>query len=266
MLKIGLIGSGSIGQFLLQEINFNKRLSNVKITSIFDERSGLHEHVKHISDKFDCEYVTDKTEFFLSDIDLYVECANPDVAKAYALEILKQGKNMLIVSAGALVDRDFTMQITNICNENNCQVFIPSGGIGGLDILQAARILGEIEQVQLTTRKPPNALSLMMEISEPVVVFSGTAAEAIAKFPRNMNVAISLSLAGIGVEQTMVKIVADPNVQRNIHEVWVKGAFGEMKLNLENFPMPTNPKTSYLAALSTLSMLRQMVEPIKIGC
>jgi aspartate dehydrogenase len=266
MLKIGLIGSGSIGQFLLQEINFNKRLSNVRITSVFDGRPGLHEHVKHISDKFDCEYVTDKMEFFLSDIDLYVECAHPDVAKAYALEILKQGKNMLIVSAGALVDRDFTMQITNICNENNCQVFIPSGGIGGLDILQAARVLGEIEQVQLTTRKPPNALSLMMEISEPVVVFSGTAAEAIAKFPRNMNVAISLSLAGIGVEQTIVKIVADPNVERNIHEVWVKGAFGEMKLNLENFPMPTNPKTSYLAALSTLSMLRQMVEPIKIGC
>jgi aspartate dehydrogenase len=80
-----------------------------------------------------------------------------------------------------------------------------------------------------------------------------------------MNVAISLSLAGIGVDQTIVKIVADPTVERNIHEVWVKGAFGEMRLQLENFSMPTNPKTSYLTALSTLSMLRQMVEPIKIG-
>jgi aspartate dehydrogenase len=266
MLKIGLIGTGGIGQFLLQEINFNKRLSNVRITSIFDERPGLLEHVQHISDKFDCEYVTDKMEFFLSDIDLFVECANPDVAKTYALEILKHGKNMLIVSVGALVDQDFTMQITNICSENNCHVFIPSGAIGSLDVLQAARVLGEIEQVQLITRKPPNALSLMMEISEPVVVFSGTAAEAIAKFPRNMNVAISLSLAGIGVEQTIVKIVADPKVERNLHEVWVKGAFGEMRLQLENFSLPTNPKTSYLAALSTLSMLRQMVEPIKIGC
>jgi aspartate dehydrogenase len=264
MLKIGLIGTGSIGQFLLQEINYKKRLSNVTITSIFDERPGFLKHVQHISDKFDCEYVTDKMDFFLSDIDLFVECANPDVAKTYALEILKQGKNMLMVSVGALVDSDFKLQITNICSENNCHVYIPSGAIGSLDVLQAAR-LEEIEQVQLITRKPPKALSLNMEISEPVVVFSGTAAEAIAKFPRNMNVAISLSLAGIGVEQTIVKIIADPTVERNIHEVWVKGAFGEMRLHLENFSMPTNPKTSYLTALSTLSMLRQMVEPIKIG-
>ncbi|MHB1652600.1 MAG: aspartate dehydrogenase [Desulfitobacteriaceae bacterium] len=265
MMKIGLIGSGSIGQFLLQEINLKKILPNVTIKSIFDERSELLEFLKEISCKFDCEYVTDKTKFLLSDIDLYVECANPVVAKTYALEILKQGKNMLIVSVGALVDEDFIIQISNLCIENNCQVYIPSGAIGGLDALSAARVLGEIEYVRLITRKPPKALSLKVENDEPVVVFCGTAAEAIAKFPQNINVAISLSLAGIGAKKTSVTIIADPNVKRNVHEIWVKGAFGEMRVQVENFSMPSNPKTSYLAALSTLSILQRIVEPIKFG-
>lgn len=265
MIKIGMIGTGSIGQFLLQEVNVKKRISNVTITSILDERPGTLEHLQQISGKFDCAYVTDKTEFLLSEVDLCVECANSDVAKTYALDIVKHGKNMLMVSAGALVDRDFTIQLTKLCVENNCQVSIPSGAIGGLDVLRAAKVLGEIELVKLTTRKPPNALSLKTENNEPTVVFSGTAAEAIARFPQNMNVAISLSLAGIGVEQTSVTLLVDPNVERNIHEVWMKGAFGEMKLYLENIPFASNPKTSYLTALSTLSTLNRMVEPIKIG-
>jgi aspartate dehydrogenase len=264
-MKIGLIGAGCIGQFLLQEINLNGTIPDAAIKYIFDERSPSPHYLQEILVKFGCRHISDKTDFLHADVDLYVECANPEVAKTYAIDIIACGKSLLMVSSGALVDTDFFNRINQLCRENHCQVFVPSGAIGGLDALRAAKAIGEIEYVQLTTRKPPQALALNREIDEPVVVFSGSASEAIAKFPQNMNVAISLSLAGIGAEKTNVKIMADPNIERNVHEIWAKGAFGEMKAQFENEPMPSNPKSSYLAALSTLSTLQRIVEPVKIG-
>ena len=156
----------------------------------------------------------------------------------------------------------------------NRHVLVPSGAVGGLDVLRAARI-GGLDTVELRTTKPPRALRGAPYLAAhridvdafhgPTVVFDGPATEAVVGFPANLNVVAALSLAGIGPERTRVVLVADPTGERNIHEVTARGAFGELSLRLENRPTPGNPKTSLLAPLSALALLRRFSEPIQVG-
>lgn len=264
-MRIGIIGCGNIGLFLLEKINLEKTLPNAVITSIFDERAESQEKLEQLAKQYQCAYMKDKAAFLGSDLDLVVECAHPTVAQQYAVDIIKSGKDILITSVGALVDQNLLAQLTSLASAKNSTIYVPSGAIGGLDALSAAKALGEIERVQLTTRKPPQALAVQVEGDEPQTVFSGTAAEAIRNFPQNINVAITLSLAGLGIDETKVLILADPNVERNIHEISMQGSFGHVQVTLENLPMPNNPKTSYLTALSALSTLKNINQPIKIG-
>ena len=264
-MNIGLIGCGSIGCFLLENINKKERVTGARITEVLDERKDKGAVVAGIAEHYGARHVDDMESFLCSGIDFVIEAAEPMVAKKYAPAVVRHGISMLILSVGALADEAFTQAIADLCRVHNSRVYLPSGAIGGLDALAAANALGEIEEVRLTTRKPPGALGLEVEGGEPVTLFSGVAAEAISKFPKNINVAVTLSLAGLGPKQTLVEIIADPGVVRNTHEVTIKGKAGMVKVVLENLPMPSNPKTSYLAALSALSTLQRLNQPIKVG-
>jgi aspartate dehydrogenase len=131
-----------------------------------------------------------------------------------------------------------------------------------LDGIKSARI-GGIDEVVLTTTKPPKGLG--MDVGKKTIVFEGPAAEAVKKFPKNVNVAATLSLVGMGFEKTKVRIIADPEVERNQHEIYAKGDFGELRARVKNVPSPMNPKTSYLAALSAISAIKKFGESVVIG-
>ncbi|MFQ5800136.1 MAG: aspartate dehydrogenase domain-containing protein, partial [Candidatus Hydrothermarchaeales archaeon] len=134
---------------------------------------------------------------------------------------------------------------------------------------------GRLFEVELKTIKSPASLEgapYIVEkgmdlsgIKKRTVIFSGNASEAVAGFPSNVNVAAALAISGIGVRKTRVKIIADPAVERNIHEIRAKGDFGELSFRTENLPSQKNPKTSLLAALSAVSTLKKITNPIKIG-
>ena len=127
----------------------------------------------------------------------------------------------------------------------------------------------------MTTTKPPKALEgapyivknkiNLNTITTKTIIFEGSALEAVDAFPANINVAASLSIAGIGAEKTKVKIVADPNTGKNMHEIVVEGVFGKLTTSTENLPSPNNPKTSYLAVLSAISMVKKIVGNVKVG-
>jgi len=97
------------------------------------------------------------------------------------------------------------------------------------------------------------------------VIFEGAATEAAQAFPSNVNVAISLSLAGIGPDQTDVTIVADPAEENNVHQIEAVGSAGRIETTVQNVPSPTNPKTSYLAALSAIEKLRGITAATSTG-
>jgi len=261
IMKIGLIGYGNIGRFLLQSINQNNLIKDGRITVI----SGRNpEHGQMIAEEYGAEYVQDVNQLIEKDVDIVIEAATVEVVKKHAAAILRSGKDFLVISVGALADRSFYEQLHMICEQSRVKLLLPSGAIGGLDILKAAKSIGQLETVSITTRKPPKALP-GAPLEEETVLFSGCAEEAIQRFPQNINVSIILSLAGIGPAKTFVTIIADPKSEKNSHSIVASGSFGKLSLNVENDPMPNNPKTSYLAALSVISTLQNKDALIQVG-
>ena len=202
--------------------------------------------------------------------DLAIECAPAAVIERICRPMLEAGKAVMVLSCGALLERP---ALIALAKERGGQIIVPTGALLGLDAVTAAAE-GRIHSVRMTTRKPPRGLvgapyltanGISVDgISEAKRVFSGTAREAAAGFPANVNVAAALALAGIGPDRTMIEIWADPTVERNCHSIEVDADSARFTLTIENIPSE-NPKTGRITALSVLAALRKMHAPLRIG-
>lgn len=249
-MKIGLIGAGNIARIIAD------KAEGYEIVCVYDIREDA---AKEFAQKYGCKFL--KPENFPK-LDLVVEAASQEAVQEYGETILKQGQNLMVMSVGAFVDLDLFNRLRKTADEKGVKLVLPSGAVAGLDGIKSASV-GEIKEVILTTTKPPKGLGL--DVKKKTIIFKGPAAEAVQKYPKNVNVAATLSLVGVGFDKTKVRIVADPEVKRNQHEIFVKGEFGEMTAQVKNVPSPQNPKTSYLAALSAVSAIRRFKENVIIG-
>lgn len=202
--------------------------------------------------------------------DVVIECAPASIFEEIAAPVVSAGKCLVVLSAGALLG---SWHLVAEARRSGAQILIPSGALLGLDAVQAAA-LGEIHSVRMRTRKPPqgllgaphlvaNGISLE-QIDQPTCVFRGSARQAAFGFPANLNVAIALSLAGIGPDLTQMEIWADPGVVRNTHDIEVVSDSAKFTMTMENIPSE-NPKTGRITALSVLALLHKRVAPLRIG-
>lgn len=266
-MRIAIIGCGSIGTTLARAA---ENIDEIKKVYLFD-RSGV---CSDLVEKLKKATAVSGLEEIIDDVDIVVESASQDAAKLYSPIALRHGKDIMIMSVGSLADKEFREEIERLAKEHRCFIYVPSGALSGIDGVKSAFESG-INEVTLVSRKNPLSFKEnefvksrgidIENIKEPVVVFEGTAEEAVRYFPRNINVAATLSLAGIGFEKTKVKIIADPSIHKNTHTIIIKGDFGEMRSEIDNVPFPENPKTSYLAALSAIATLRKIVSVFRIG-
>lgn len=271
-MNIGLLGCGAIGE-LIVEAYADGVLEDINIIMVYDQ---IREKAEKCASKISKPpKIADSIDELIGnpDIELIVEAASQKAVKDNALKILENGKNIMIMSVGALVDKEFYDLLAQTAKKRKRKIYIPSGAIAGVDAIKAASI-GKIHDVELITRKPPSrfisdkipgGIKIDPNIKEPIVIFKGDAKTAQNFFPRSINVAATLSLASIGPEFTKVTIIADPSIEENIHEIHVKGEFGTLKTYVENLPSIKNPKTSYLAALSAIKTLKKISEHIEIG-
>ncbi len=268
-MNIGLIGYGTIGRILARAImdGLAGDVSLVAIKDVYD-RPPLERAPDGPT------YTTSIDQFLSMDMDVVLEAASQAVLQEYGPLALKSGKSLIAMSVGAFADIAFLEELRSLALRHKCRILVPSGAIGGLDAISAAAI-DEIYEVTLTTIKPIKALEGVKsaidpqldldDITAPTCIYDGPAQEAVTRFPLNINVAAALSLAGIGFKNTIVRIVADPEGSRNIHRIEAKGTFGELRLEFKNNPSPTNPKTSYLAALSAIRLLKKSTEWLSVG-
>ena len=201
---------------------------------------------------------------------MVVEAAQPDVVP----EILKAAQTrrpMVVVMSvgGLLLEQDAYKEAQSV----GVEVHFPSGAIAGLDTLRAATE-GTLNRVLLRTTKPPKGLKGapyvvqrcidLEKITEPTTIFSGPAAVAIRGFPKNINVAAALSLTTLRPERVEVEIIADPGCRCNMHELLAEGDFGKLYTRTENVPSPENPKTSYLASLSAVELVKRLAKTVHL--
>ncbi len=267
--RLGIIGCGSIGSEIAGAIDAGD--IDVELFACSDlKKDSYYTMMKKLSKMDPPEFMEDKEEL-VKKCDLVVECASKKAVKNIFELIIKHKKEVLFLSVGGVLEN---MGLFEEAKKKKINVYIPSGAVIGLDGLEAAKYKG-LKKVTLITRKPPKGfkgVKYLMDrdidvssIKTQTTVFKGNALTAVREFPANVNVAATLSLAGVGPENTNVKIVIDPFIRVNIHEIIVEGDFGRFKVVTENMPSPNNPKTSYLTALSTIVMLKGIVEPIHIG-
>jgi aspartate dehydrogenase len=197
-----------------------------------------------------------------------VELAGHAALRCHGPQVLRAGIDLIVVSVGALADPDVEVAIVEAARAGSSRVIVASGAIGALDAIAAAAVCGGLTRVTQTTRKPARALLEPAEAAklvEPRELFRGSAREGALRFPESINVAAAVSLAGIGLDRTEVRVIADPNVDRNSHEVVAQGDFGDLRFEIRNIPTDANPRTGRLVAMSIVHALRQRHAIVVVG-
>ncbi|MFB5636482.1 MAG: aspartate dehydrogenase [Nitrosopumilus sp.] len=271
MKRIGLLGCGAMGTQIALAIDSGQIPAT--LTHVFDEskeKSTLL--VEKLTNK--PEIVENSHLLSSNPVDIVVEAASQDAVMDVSLSVLQNKKDLMIMSVGALLDESIYDILSDACKDFKKTIYLPSGAIAGLDGIKSVK--NELESLSITTTKHPRSLKgakffetsdiNLDEINSSTVIFEGTAKEAVSLFPANINVAALLSLTGVGSEKTGVKIVADPNTDKNTHHIVAEGKFGKMTFTIENYPDENNPKTSRLAILSAIETLKKYcLNDIQIG-
>ena len=263
-----IIGCGSIGTVIAKAAD---RMEEVEQILLFDVDKKRCEDLASSLRKAE---MLAELDFKSVDADIAIEAAGQKAAKDYIPIALESSLDALVMSVGAFVDRSFQNRCYSAVSSYDSIVLIPSGAVAGVDALKGAA-RGKIDTVRLTSTKPPKGFTGVkyleekgvdvLKIAERTVLYSGPASQAVQYFPANVNVAATVSLAGIGFEKTQVEVVCDPSTTVNSHRLFAKGDFGELEATTRNLPSPENPRTSYLAALSASSTLSEYVKRVWVG-
>jgi aspartate dehydrogenase len=254
-MTVGIVGCGAIGSEVAKAAG---TMEGIDAVWLFDLDPDAVAHLKHLPRA----KVAKSAKALVEASDLVIEAANKGVVQTAVRDALALGKKTMLMTIGALADDALREELVGLAKKTGGKMYLPSGAVMGVDGVKAAAE-ADLKSVTLVTTKPPAGLD--KKTDRWTLLFSGPAREAVQKFPKNVNVAATLSLAGLGFDQTHVQVAIDPLATRNSHKVIVEGTFGRARIEVENLPSPSNPATSYLASLSAIALLRRIVSPIEIG-
>ncbi|AUH32395.1 aspartate dehydrogenase [Paracoccus tegillarcae] len=253
-MKIGMIGEGAIGQYVTEKLGSQGLGPHVMLVRRTRGEAPGDEPVLRVT----------KVSDLPDDIDLMVDCAGHAALVEHGAAILRRGIDLVSVSVGALSDPELERDLAAAARAGGGQLHLASGAIGALDCLQAARV-GGLTDVTYTGRKPPEGwLGSPAEdridltnLRSAEMHFDGTARQAARDYPKNANVAAAVAIAGMGFDLTKVRLIADPDVTANIHEIQASGSFGSFTFRIEGKPLPENPRSSALAAMSVIAAIER---------
>ncbi len=257
-IKVGIAGVGAIGSAVAKALN--EGIKGFSLECVSDP-------------KITTDFGVVNTDFatLTNRCDLVIECLPANIVPQLALAAFSANTDIIFISTAALLTYQ---QILEQLGKSNSRAYVPSGALCGIDGVLAMKEMG-INSAQIASTKPPKGFGGapyvtlnnigLSNISKKTLIFEGNALEAAKGFPANVNVAATLSLAGIGAQNTRVEIWADPNAKGNMHEITVKSDYSTLTSKIENMPDPSNPKSSILAAQSIVATLRNMSSALVIS-
>ncbi len=266
-MRVALLGGGTIARLVLEQRN-----PGIEVVALAGR--GPQSRGSALAREFSVPYVVGRAALLAARPAAVVEAASHEAVSEHLVPLLEAGVSVIVLSAGALADDALRAAAERAAAASGALLYVPSGGIGGLDALKTACLAG-VEAVSIRVAKPPAAwkgiayverLGVDLDaLSAPSTLFEGPARQGVPHFPQNVNIAAVLSLAGIGMDRTRLEVVADPGLVLNTHTIRVSGAAGRMTVVLENVPAPENPKTSWLACYSALAALETLRSRVRFG-
>ena len=265
-LKIAYIGFGSIGQDVARMIAEDAHFPCVQLALVREGSKSLENLPNYIMPMFSFH------KMLACKPDIVVEAASQEAVNQYAVPCLTYGFPFLVSSTGALANPEQREKMLAAAERGSSKIIVPSGAVAGLDYIQAISRMDDA-QVVYESRKPVQAWMQELQalgyqpdsITEAITLYQGNAQEAALNYPKNLNVAATLALAGLGMEHTQVRVVVDPTIQVNQHIIEVKSGVGKMRLELNNQASPSNPKTSWLVAHSIVAAIYNYVSRLQIA-
>jgi aspartate dehydrogenase len=263
-LSVLIIGHGAIGSWVAAQLQNDQNISIDRVLCRPGRTAAAEEAISG------ARAITDVSELDRR-IDFAVECAGHDGLSAHGPSLLLKGIDLAVTSVGAFSDPQVLETLDQAAKEGSAQIEVLSGAIGAVDALAAARI-GGLSEVTYTGRKPPigwrgsvaETVLDLEKLTSSEVHFSGTAREAARRYPKNANVAATVALAGIGLDETHVELVADPALTGNRHEVTARGLFGQFSFTIDGKALASNPGSSALTAMSVVRAVRNRACAIRI--
>lgn len=269
-MRIGLLGGGVIARLFLDHLHGAG--GDARVVAIAGRSSASP--ARALAEGYGVTFVVGPDALAAARPDVVVEAASHEAVREYGEALLSGGIAMIVLSAGALADDVLRGRLERAAVLGRALLYVPSGGIGGLDALKAACAAG-VDEVSIAVTKPPAAwkgiayverLGIELDrLAGPVTLFEGSAREGVPHFPANVNIAAVLALAGAGFDRTRLRVVADPALRFNTHFIRVKGVTGTIDMRFESVPSPDNPKTAMLACYSALAAFRQFASPVRYG-
>lgn len=266
-MRVALLGGGTIARLVLEHCP-----PGIEIVALAGR--GPASRGVQLAREFKVAYVVGREAILAARPEAVIEAASHEAVREYVVPLLDAGVSVIVLSAGALADDRLRAAAEQAAERSGALFYVPSGGIGGLDALRTACLAG-VDEVSIQVAKPPQAwkgipyvekLGIALDrLKSATTLFEGPAREGVPHFPQNVNIAAVLSLGGIGMDRTRLKVVADPDLKLNTHTIRVAGASGRLTLVLENVPAPENPKTSWLACYSALAALGALRSRVRYG-
>jgi aspartate dehydrogenase len=270
-MRVGILGGGVIARLFLEHARRGE-MGDAKVVALAGRSDNSRG--KALAREFDVPFVIGAEKLIAARPEVVIEAASHEAVRENAEALLLRGIAVIVLSGGALCDEDLRARLELAAAKHRALLYLPSGGIGGLDALKAACAAG-VDEVSIAVTKPPAAWKGIPyverkgidldRLSGPVTLFEGTAREGVPHFPANVNIAAALSLAGVGFDRTRLKVIADPALKFNTHFIRIRGRTGTIDLRFESVPSPDNPKTAMLACYSALAAFRQFNSPVRYG-
>jgi aspartate dehydrogenase len=270
-MRVGLLGGGTIARLILDRVGRGE-LSGIEVVALAGR--SVSSRARALASERAVPFVDSLSALCDKRPELVLEAASHEAVREYCAPLLESGVSVIVLSGGALCDDALRSRLERAAEASGAMLYVPSGGIGGLDALKAACVAG-VHEVRITVMKPPAAwkniayvdkLGVDLDrLTQAMTLYNGPARAGVPLFPANVNIAAVLSMAGVGFDRTQLKVVADPALEFNTHVIEIRGNSGNITVKFENVPAPENPKTAWLACYSALAALKSAKSRVRYG-
>ena len=152
-MNIGVVGCGAIGSEVVRAA-CDMDVDGIWVHDVDPDATAQLADLPKVT-------VASDPAALIAAVDLDVECANKGVVQTLARDALAAGKDVMLLTIGALADDDLRDELTGLARAHGGKIHLPSGAVMGIDGLAAASE-ASVHSVTLVTTKPPHEAPVSM--------------------------------------------------------------------------------------------------------